>query len=92
MAAVPSGIGFGVGGSAAITVSFAVPEMTGSVCGTVALISMGSPTVNAVASPLKPGALLMLATGGVSNGVVQVTDVVRSCVVASVYVPVAINC
>jgi len=60
--------------------------------GSVAVIVMGPPTVNAVATPLEPGALLMVAIAETSGVVFQVMDDVRSCVVASVYVPVAINC
>ena len=73
---------------AAVTVRVAVPAM--SVLGSVAVIVMGPPMVNAVASPLKPAALLMVATAGTEE--VQVTDDVRSCVGPAVYVPVAINC
>ena len=43
-----------------------------------------------VASPSLPPALLMVATAGLVE--LQVTVVVRSCVVLSVYVPVAVNC
>src|SRR3989339_579592 len=74
---------------AAVTVSVVFPVFP--VTGSVAVIVV-VPTVKAVASPLKPAALLMLATGETSGVVVQVTDVVRSAVVASEYVPVAINC
>jgi len=75
------------GGSAAVTVNIESPKMR--VVGSVALIVV-VPTAFAVASPLEPGALLMVAEAMCEG--VQVTDVVRSCVVASVYVPVAINC
>jgi hypothetical protein len=71
-----------------VTVNAAVPAM--SVAGSVAVIVMGPPTVKAVASPLKPAALLMVATAVFED--VQVTDDVRSCVGPTVYVPVAINC
>ena len=74
---------------AGVTVRFVVPNIP--VAGSMTWIRMGPPTANEVASPLEPVALLMLATGVVIDGVVQVTDVVRTCVVASVYVPVAIN-
>jgi len=50
----------------------------------------GPPMVNAVATPLEPAALLTVAT--FSSEDVHVTDDVRSCVVRSKYVPVAINC
>ena len=72
---------------AAVTVSFAFPNLR--VVGSVALIVV-MPTAFAVASPLEPAALLMVAEAMCEG--VQVTDDVRSCVVASVYVPVAINC
>ena len=65
----------------AVTVRVAVPAFP--VVGSVAVIVMGPPTVNAVASPLKPGALLMVATAETSGVVVQVTNDVRSFVVAS---------
>jgi hypothetical protein len=48
------------------------------------------PAATAVALPLEPAALLMVATA-VSDEV-QVADVVTSCVLLSEYVPVAVNC
>ena len=48
------------------------------------------PVATGVASPLKPAALLMVALVRFED--VQATDDVRSCVVKSVYFPVAINC
>ena len=48
------------------------------------------PVVALEARPLEPLVLLILATDLVEE--LHVTDVVRSCVVASVYVPVAVNC
>ena len=48
------------------------------------------PTAAEVASPLEPAALLMAATPVADE--FQVTAVVRSCVVLSEYVPVAVNC
>jgi len=73
---------------AAVTVSFAVPDFP--VTGSAAVTVTGPPTFNAVADPLKPSALLRAAT--VSSDDVHVTDDVISCVAASEYVPVAINC
>jgi hypothetical protein len=72
---------------AVVTVN--VVESVSPVPGTVALIVV-VPAINEVASPLKPAALLMIATAGAED--VQVTDDVRSCVGPAVYVPVAINC
>jgi hypothetical protein len=48
------------------------------------------PVATEVANPLEPAALLMVATA-VSDEP-QVTDAVKSCVVPSEYVPVAVNC
>ena len=59
---------------AAVTVSVAVPVFP--VTKSVAVIVMGPPTVNAVASPLEPAALLMDATAAFEE--LQVTDDVRS--------------
>ena len=72
---------------AAVTVNIESPNMR--VVGSVALIVV-VPTAFEVASPLEPTALLMVAEAMCEG--IQVTDVVRSCVVLSVYVPVAINC
>lgn len=55
----------------------------------VAVIVVG-PTAVEVACPLEPAALLIVATDGVDE--FQVTDDVRSCVVLSENVPVAVNC
>src|SRR5664280_2610300 len=75
---------------AAFTVSFAFPNIP--VAGSMTWIRMGPPTASAVASPLEPSALLMLATGVSIGGVLQVTNDVRFCFVPSVFVPMAINC
>ena len=75
---------------ATVTVSVVFPVFP--VTGSMAVIVMGPPTVNAVASPLEPAALLMDAITEGFGVVVQVTDDVRFCVVASEYIPVAINC
>src|SRR5689334_16266931 len=48
------------------------------------------PVPTLVASPSDPTLLLIVAT--VSTLVSQATEVVRSCVVASEYVPIAVNC
>jgi hypothetical protein len=48
------------------------------------------PSVSAVARPFDPAALLIAATFGVVE--LQATDVVRSCVKLSVYVPIAAYC
>jgi hypothetical protein len=61
-----------------------LPEL-GSVAVMVVL-----PMATVVAKPLVPAALLIVATPVEEED--QVTVVVRSCVVASVYVPVAVNC
>src|ERR1043165_2790943 len=71
---------------AAVTVSTALGEVTPL---GVALMLL-APTPEAVATPLDPPALLMLATLALSDA--QVTVVVRSCVELSVYTPVAVNC
>lgn len=60
--------------AAAVTVSAAVPVFP--VAGSVALIVMGPPTDNAVANPLEPAALLMVATTKAED--VQLTDAVIS--------------
>lgn len=72
------------------TVNVVVPVF--AVTGSVAVIVTGPPAVNAVASPAKPAALSMAATGETSGVVAQVTDEVKSRVVRSEYVPVAVNC
>ncbi len=73
---------------AAVTVSFAVPAFP--VTGSAAVTVTGPPAVKAVANPLKPSALLTVATETSED--VHVTDDVSSCVVKSEYVPVAVNC
>src|SRR6266568_2893363 len=72
---------------AAVTVSGV--ELETPLAASVALIT-GTPTVSAVASPTEAAAFEMLAADGAEE--VQVTAAVRSCVVPSVYVPVAANC
>ncbi len=57
--------------------------------GSVAVIVV-APVAALEASPSLPPALLMVATAGEDE--LQVAVVVRSCVVLSVYVPVAVNC
>ena len=64
---------------ALVTVNIESPKMR--VVGSVALIVV-VPTAFAVASPLEPAALLMVAEAMCEG--TQVTDVVRSAVVASV--------
>ena len=71
---------------AAVTVSVVEPEVP--LAGSVALITV-DPTVSAVVSPAEPAAFEMLAVGGTED--CQLTVAVRSCVVLSVYVPVAAN-
>jgi hypothetical protein len=75
-------------GLSASTLNDAVPVL--SVAGSVAVIVIGPPKASAVASPLKPAALLIVATAAFED--VQVTEVVNTLVVASEYVPVAIYC
>ena len=55
-----------------------------------AAVIVVEPAVAAVAIPLDPAALLMVATAVTDE--VQVTDVVRFCVLLSEKVPVAVNC
>ena len=74
--------------AAAVTVNVVLPEISPDVA--VIVVGPKAPVINEVASPLKPAALLMVAIAATED--VQVTDEVRSCVVAFVYVPVAINC
>ena len=73
---------------AGVTVNFAVPDFPED--GSVAVIVSGPPVVLEVANPLKPAALLMVATATLEE--VQVTDAVRSFVVKSEYTPVATYC
>ena len=70
---------------AAVTVNVVLPEISPDVA-----VIVVPPGAAAEASPLKPAALLMVAIAGTDE--VQVTDEVRFCVVASVNIPVAINC
>ena len=71
---------------AIVTVSVAVPVMNGLAVAVIVVL----PAPNEVATPLEPAALLMVATAAFED--VQVMDAVRSRVVKSEYVPVAINC
>ena len=73
-----------------VTFSVAFPGGTSGLAGSVAVIVMGPPAATEVANPLEPAALLMVATAAFED--VHVMDDVRSCVVKSEYVPVAINC
>lgn len=59
--------------AAGVTVNVVAPEIAPDVAVMVVM-----PAATEVASPLKPTALLMVATAGVED--VQVTDFVRSCV------------
>ena len=70
---------------AAVTVNSVLPETAPNVA-----VIVVAPCVDEVASPLEPTALLMVAIPVFEE--VQVTDDVRFCVVASVNIPVAINC
>src|SRR5436190_1956032 len=71
---------------AVVTVSVVFPEMPPK----VAVIVMGPPAATDVANPCDPAALLIVATPVADE--LQVTWVVRSCVVLSLKVPVAVNC
>jgi hypothetical protein len=68
-----------------VTVTVAVPETLPDVA-----VIVVEPPATAVAKPLDPAALLILATDAVDE--FHVTDVVRFCVELSEYVPVAVNC
>jgi ABC-type amino acid transport system permease subunit len=70
---------------AAVTVNVVLPEISPNVA-----VIVVPPTLNEVASPLKPTALLMVATPVFEE--VHVTDVVRFCAGPAVNMPVAINC
>jgi hypothetical protein len=70
--------------AAPVTVNPVVPTMVPRVAVTVTV-----PGLSAVASPWEPAALLKVATAPVVGA--QVTNVVRSWVELSVYVPVAVN-
>ena len=69
-----------------------VVEFVMPVAASRAEIVMGPPTVKAVATPLVPAALLILATAEIGGTVAHVTDAVRSSVERSEYIPVALNC
>ena len=69
---------------AAVTVRVVEPEMSPDKAMIVVV-----PVPTEVALPLLPATLLMVATDGTDE--LQVTDVVRSCVVVSEKVPVALN-
>jgi hypothetical protein len=68
-----------------VTASVAVPVMFPEVA-----VIVVEPAATEVASPLEPAALLIAATPAVDE--LQVTAVVRFCVVPSENVPVAVNC
>ena len=70
---------------ATVTVKSVVPETLPSVAVIVVV-----PTATELASPSLPAALLIVAVPGLLE--LQVTAVVRSCVVLSENVPVAVNC
>src|SRR6266568_3462706 len=70
---------------AAVTVSVVFPETSPSVAVIVVV-----PAATDVAKPCEPPALLIVATPAAEE--LQVTWVVRSCVVLSLKVPVAVNC
>ena len=70
---------------AAVTVSVVLPDTAPSVAEMTVV-----PTAAELARPCEPPALLMVAVAGVAEAHVAV--VVRFWVVASVYVPVAVNC
>ncbi len=69
---------------AAVTVSVAVPVRPSTAAPMVVV-----PTAAEVARPCEPAALLIVAAG---LDELQVTRVVRGCMVPSVYTPVAVNC
>src|SRR6266700_2738134 len=68
-----------------VTVSVVFPETSPSVAVIVVV-----PAATDVAKPCEPPALLIVATPAAEE--LQVTWVVRSCVVLSLKVPVAVNC
>lgn len=70
---------------ALLTISVVVPETLPDRAVIVLL-----PAATEVATPLKPVALLMVAVPVLEE--LQVTDLVRSCVVLLEYMPVAVNC
>jgi len=71
--------------SPTVTVSVVVPETLLDVA-----VIVVDPVANELANPLKPAVLLMDATA--ASDELQITVVVRSCVVVSENVPVAVNC
>src|SRR5688572_12486877 len=71
--------------SAGVTVRVVVPETPPETAVIVVV-----PTAAPVARPSEPPAFEIVATPSSEDS--QVTDAVRSCVEASVYVPVAVNC
>jgi hypothetical protein len=56
----------------------------------IAAETVVEPAAIEVATPFEPAVLLMVATSAVDD--IQVTAAVRSCVVASEYIPVALKC
>ena len=68
-----------------VTVRVVLPETVPD----IALMTV-EPAATAVARPLEPGALLTVATAAADE--VQVTDAVRSWLVLSEKMPVAVNC
>jgi hypothetical protein len=73
--------------TAAVTSNVVEPAM--ALAGSVADIAL-VPIETLVAKPSLPEALLTVATAGIEE--LHVTEPVRSWVVASLYVPVAVNC
>jgi hypothetical protein len=71
--------------AAAVTVSEVEPETLPEVA-----MMPADPTATAVASPLEPVVLLMVAME--LSEELQTTEFVISCIVLSVKVPVAVNC
>ena len=71
--------------SAAVTVRSVIPETLPSVAMIVVV-----PLATELADPSLPAALLIVAVPGLLE--LQVTAAVRSCVVLSENVPVAVNC
>ena len=71
--------------AAAVTVSVVEPETLPEVA-----VMLVEPAAAPVANPLEPAALLIVAME-LSDGL-QFTDVVISCVVLSLKVPMAVNC
>ena len=69
---------------AGVTVRVVEPEMLPD-----AALMVAVPTARAVADPLEPAALLIVATAVLDE--LQVTAAVRSWVELSVYVPIAVN-